>query len=57
MVDEDYNTRPYNVVAIQIRRRKSINLIKLHDGAWIENLEDIKKLFKDWYQNLYILRW
>lgn len=33
--------------------RKSINLIKTLDGTWIDKLEEIKQLFKDWYQHLY----
>lgn len=32
-----------------------MNLIKLNDRVWIEDLDEIKKLIKYWYQNLYTI--
>ncbi|KAI5388714.1 hypothetical protein KIW84_074401 [Lathyrus oleraceus] len=51
--EEDRNTRLYHLTIVIRRRRKFISLIKNNDGEWIEDPEDIQKLFESWYQNVY----
>lgn len=55
MAEGDNNTIFYHVTTLIRRRKNHINLIKNNNGEWTEDHEDIQKLFKSWYQNLYTI--
>lgn len=53
IIDDDRNTRYYDIKTVARRKRSKIEMIKNSEGVWIEDCEEIKKTLVDFFINLF----
>lgn len=53
IIKGDRNTNYFQTIARNRRLQNRIIQIKEEDGSWLENMEEIKKGFTNFYQELY----
>ncbi|PNX75251.1 ribonuclease H, partial [Trifolium pratense] len=53
LIDGDRNTRYYHTKTISRRRRNNILMLKNDHGEWIEDVEQLQRMAKEFFQNLF----